>query len=683
MNAAPTNLAIPYPGLRPFEEADHLLFFGRNEQANQLLMRLEDSTFVAVVGSSGSGKSSLVRAGLLPLIRDGFLFGTEDWKIAVVRPGHEPYQQLAHKLAEFRNDVPSDDVLATLRRSDDGLLDAVHQLCGNPETHVLIDQFEELYGFRRAGGGTRSQQNWASRDDASAFVAMLLSATKKAGQQLRVMITMRSDFVGDCEVFLGLPQAVSQSQFLVPRLTRSQMEQAITGPSQLRQAGYSPFDFEPGLVNTLINEAGDRPDQLPLLQHALMRTWKESDRKRMTEADYNKVGRIEKALSNDADDAWKDLSEADRIVAQKMFLLLCDVSPQGQITRRCPRVREVNDVVAVDRPDDERDARIKRVIREFQIKDRNFLLPPNAESLKPSSILDISHESLLRQWGRFQQWLNDERESAAQYLQLTVDSRRHAEGRAELLSKRDLETTSQWFQNAQPTAAWGERYVAGQFEKVSEFLCASREAESKRLREEQAKQAEEERLKEQIRQAEAQRLQEQAAASEARVQSTRRLLKWVSATAIVAACAMIVAMFYQSQARYAQENALKEAKNAKIKELEANESKMEAIKQKSIAEKTLYTAYTAQVRFADDAWERGDVIKARQYLDDAQWNLRGWEHDYLAQKFEVTTFRGHSVNVSSVSFSPDGKRIVSGSYDKTLKVWDAATVQETLNHKRH
>ena len=142
-------------------------------------------------------------------------------------------------------------------------------------------------------------------------------------------------------------------------------------------------------------------------------------------------------------------------------------------------------------------------------------------------------------------------------------------------------------------------------------------------------------------------------------------------------------MFYQSQARYAQENALKEAKNAKIKELEANESKMEAIKQKSIAEKTLYTAYTAQVRFADDAWERGDVIKARQYLDDAQWNLRGWEHDYLAQKFEVTTFRGHSVNVSSVSFSPDGKRIVSGSADKTLKVWDAATGQKTLTLKGH
>src|SRR5262245_61568750 len=200
-------------------------------------MRLEDSAFVAVVGSSGSGKSSLVRAGLLPLLRGGFLFGTDDWKIAVVRPGHEPYQRLARKLAAFREDIPQDDVLTWLRRSDDGLLQAVNQLCGNHKTHVLvvIDQFEELFGFRRAGGSVRSLQNCASRDEASAFVAMLLAAARKVGQRLRVMITMRSDFVGDCEVFLELPQAVSQSQFLVPRLTRSQMEAAITGPSQIRQ----------------------------------------------------------------------------------------------------------------------------------------------------------------------------------------------------------------------------------------------------------------------------------------------------------------------------------------------------------------------------------------------------------------------------------------------------------------
>jgi energy-coupling factor transporter ATP-binding protein EcfA2 len=317
--------------LRPFDEADHLLFFGRNEQTNELLMRLEDSAFVAVVGSSGSGKSSLVRAGLLPLLRDGFLFGTENWKIAVARPVNKPYQRLARKLKAFREDITEDEVLRLLRSSDDGLLLAVDAVCSDRETHVLvvIDQFEELFGFRRAGESQRQPHNCASRDEAAAFVAMLLASARKSGDRLRIMITMRSDFVGDCEVFLGLPQAVSQSQFLVPRLTRSQMEKAITGPSRISQAGFEPFNIEPGLITTLTNDAGDRPDQLPLLQHALMRTWKLSDRKYLTAACYTKAGRIEKALSNDAHDAWSQLGEDDKQLARQMFLLLCDVSQEG------------------------------------------------------------------------------------------------------------------------------------------------------------------------------------------------------------------------------------------------------------------------------------------------------------------------------------------------------------------
>jgi hypothetical protein len=240
---------------------------------------------------------------------------------------------------------------------------------------VVIDQFEELFGFRRAGDSARSLQNCASRDEASAFVAMLLAAARMVEQRLRVMITMRSDFVGDCEVFLGLPQAVSQSQFLVPRLTRSQMEAAITGPSQIRQAGFEPYDFQPGLVNTLINEAGDRPDQLPLLQHVLMRTWKESDRKRLTEADYTQAGRIEKALSNDADAAWQQLDADGQRLARQMFLLLCDVSLEGQITRRRPLAQEVMDVAQADC------AQIERVVRVFQAEDRNFLLPPSPQPI--------------------------------------------------------------------------------------------------------------------------------------------------------------------------------------------------------------------------------------------------------------------------------------------------------------
>ncbi|MDX2608033.1 MAG: hypothetical protein QNK16_06610 [Woeseiaceae bacterium] len=476
MIPAQPNLVIPYPGLRPFDEADHLLFFGRNEQTNELLMRLEDSAFVAVVGSSGSGKSSLVRAGLLPLLSDGFLFGTDNWKIAVARPVHEPYQRLARKLTAFRNDVTEAEVLRLLRSSDDGLIQAVDAVCDDSEAHVLvvIDQFEELFGFRRAGDSLQQLQNCASRDEAAAFVAMLLAAARKGGDRLRIMITMRSDFVGDCEVFLGLPQAVSQSQFLVPRLTRSQMEEAITGPSRILHAGFEPFDFEPGLITTLTNDAGDRPDQLPLLQHALMRTWKLSDRKQLTAADYTKAGRIEEALSNDADEAWKQLGKPDQELARQMFLLLCDVSREGQMTRRRPLAQEVMDVAQVDCAD------IERVVRVFQDNDRNFLLPPRVESISPTAILDISHEALLRQWARLGTWLKKEATSAKVYQSLAEA----AERKGSLWRDEDLQHAIEWRDQNQPTETWAARYNTG-FVKAMSFLKKSEQERDSELAEDE------------------------------------------------------------------------------------------------------------------------------------------------------------------------------------------------------
>ncbi len=477
MSPSQPNLAIPYPGLRPFDEADHLLFFGRNEQVNELLMRLEDSAFVAVVGSSGSGKSSLVRAGLLPLLRDGFLFGTDNWKIAVARPVDEPYQRLARKLTVFHDDVTEAEVLRLLRCSDDGLIQAVDAVCDDSEAHVLvvIDQFEELFGFRRAGDSQQQLQNCALRDEAAAFVAMLLAAARKGGDRLRIMITMRSDFVGDCEVFLGLPQAVSQSQFLVPRLTRSQMEEAITGPSQIRHAGFETFDFEPGLITTLTNDAGDRPDQLPLLQHALMRTWKLSDRKYLTVADYTKAGRIEKALSNDADGAWVPLDDDDKQLARQMFLLLCDVSQEGQMTRRRPRAQEVMDVAQVGC------ANIERVVRVFQAEDRNFLLPPSPETILPTTLLDISHESLLRQWGALRDWLKAEDKSAKEYIQL-ADRAQLWKTDDDLLRGSELERALEWKEaDPKPTPAWAKRYHP-EFAKTIKYVENSRKAKEQKTR---------------------------------------------------------------------------------------------------------------------------------------------------------------------------------------------------------
>src|SRR6516162_1896454 len=248
MSPANQALAMPYPGLRPFEAEDQSLFFGREAQVSAMLRQLEDHHFVAVVGSSGSGKSSLVRAGLLPAVREGFLLGTTDWLTIIIKPGHQPYQRLLRALSritcctEGTRDVAADDdplavdemtTLAILRRTDRGLLSALDQVAISPKTKVMIvvDQFEELFAFRRAV----NRDSVASRDEAAAFVGMLIRSASQPTSRVWAILTMRSDFIGDCEAFLGLPEEISHSQFLVPRLDRGQMEEAIARPAAVEE----------------------------------------------------------------------------------------------------------------------------------------------------------------------------------------------------------------------------------------------------------------------------------------------------------------------------------------------------------------------------------------------------------------------------------------------------------------
>ncbi|MFN7803507.1 MAG: SUMF1/EgtB/PvdO family nonheme iron enzyme [Planctomycetaceae bacterium] len=289
----------PYPGLRPFEEADAPRFFGRGAQSGQMLRRLEDHQFLAVIGSSGCGKSSLVYAGLLPALRQGWLLGAlPHWKMLKLRPGEAPLDNLAAALyGEFKTPAdPSSEthnppvdgeaelgtalLRNTLSRGRYGLLDALRDAGLDDETNVLVlvDQFEELFRYREkidaVGPAERERNRYQRHSEATEFVDLLLTAARQTHvpeeQRLPVyvVITMRSDFLGNCDLFQGLPEAINDSQFLTPRMTRDQLRDSIVGPLSLFNAG-----AEPELVGRILDDLGAEPDQLPLLQHALMRTW--------------------------------------------------------------------------------------------------------------------------------------------------------------------------------------------------------------------------------------------------------------------------------------------------------------------------------------------------------------------------------------------------------------------------
>ncbi|MFN9373810.1 MAG: hypothetical protein ACK6D3_18155, partial [Planctomycetaceae bacterium] len=334
----------PYPGLRPFEEADAPRFFGRGAQSGQMLRRLEDHQFLAVIGSSGCGKSSLVYAGLLPALRQGWLLGAlPHWKMLKLRPGEAPLDNLAAALyREFK--TPADPSSATLNppldgeaelgtallrntlsRGRYGLLDALRDAGLDDETNVLVlvDQFEELFRYREkidaVEPAERERIRYQRHSEATEFVDLLLTAARQTHvpeeQRLPVyvVITMRSDFLGNCDLFQGLPEAINDSQFLTPRMTRDQLRDAIVEPLSVFNA-----QADPTLVGRILDDLGAESDQLPLMQHALMRTWNIACQPlevwrtrplRLTLDDYlhSTVGGVAHALDNHANEIYAGL----------------------------------------------------------------------------------------------------------------------------------------------------------------------------------------------------------------------------------------------------------------------------------------------------------------------------------------------------------------------------------------
>ncbi len=268
----------PFPGLRTFEPDEDYLFFGREKQIDELLRRLRTTRFLSIVGTSGSGKSSLVRAGLIPSLYGGAMTRAgSSWRVAILRPGEDPIGNLAAALAtdealgvgDGETELTRAFYATTLRASNRGLVECIRQarLPARDNVLVLVDQFEEVFRFKRS-------RRLAGRDEAISFVKLLLEAAREEAVPSYIALTMRSDFIGDCMEFGDLPETVNAGLYLVPRMTREELRLAITGP-----VAVGGGEISPRLVSRLLNDVGDDPDQLPILQHALLRTWEKWEEK--------------------------------------------------------------------------------------------------------------------------------------------------------------------------------------------------------------------------------------------------------------------------------------------------------------------------------------------------------------------------------------------------------------------
>jgi energy-coupling factor transporter ATP-binding protein EcfA2 len=481
----PTSLRHnPFPGLRPFEPDEDYLFFGRETQVDELVRRLRTTRFLAILGTSGSGKSSLVRAGLIPSLHGGAMTRAgSSWRVAILRPGEDPIGNLAAALdapealgREGEADGLSGAFFATtLRASKLGLVECVLQARLPPRDNVLVlvDQFEELFRFKQ-------NRKDAGHAEAVAFVKLLIEAARHDGIPLYIALTMRSDFIGNCMELGELPEMINEGLYLVPRLTRDELRAAITGPVAVGGAS----SISPRLVARLLNDVGDNPDQLPILQHALMRTWScwEGHHARGEPVDlrhYEAIGTMGQALSQHAEEALGELDEDGRRIAEALFKALTDKGTDGRGIRRPATVGEICAVTGAGEP------KVAAVADRFRLPGRSFLMPPVETALRTSSVLDLSHESLMRIWERLAAWVDEEAQSAQIYLGLARAAALHAEGKAALWRDPELQVALTWRQTAHPTRAWAERYDPG-FDRAMSFLDASEEERRRESEEREA-----------------------------------------------------------------------------------------------------------------------------------------------------------------------------------------------------
>jgi len=725
-------LHSPYPGLRPFASDELSIFFGREAHTSRLIEILHRERFLAVVGPSGAGKSSLVRAGLLPALALGWPGEVSDWRVAELRPGERPMRRLAEALlqpdvlgrelgaldadAGDAADAAADLAVhrahqaalleAELRSGPDALAglvaDAQRQRPGQPPFNllVLVDQFEEL--FRYADLGERQGQ------ESDGFIEQLLAsarATQGDARRVHVVLTMRTDALHDCARFLDLPEAINRGQYLVPRLKADELRRAITEPARV-------FDgtVDTEVVDALLGHARTAPDQLPLLQHALAQMWRtasvrDARQPTITADDARAAGGLEQALSKHAEALYAGLpTDDDRALADLLLRAITGPGDGGRLDSRRPqRLDQITRFAGLP-PEEWR--RFGPVLRAFAAEGANFL--HFAEPLTADTVVDISHEALIRGWDRLRALVEWEAALAAQYRRWRDRSEHHWRTGGERLRGADLQAALRWrsghadlepgvgrmaegtsvLRPFPPHAGWAERYAltrspdstALEFGALLGFIDASEHEASERAAE-AAKAAEAAEAAERER-----RLAKQSA--------RRKQLFLVVALAVgvlLAVAGFAFAYWHSTQAAIAKASELAATSEALTKDspdlglLLALESRRYMPTPKGDALlRAAATSYPVDrvLRAHDgailDVWPA--LNNRRLVTAGVDGTARVWDGINGEQPLLL---RGHQAAVVSVQTSPDSGRILTASRDATARLWDAVTGEERCVFRGH
>lgn len=542
----------PFPGLRPFTVDECHLFFGREGQVDDILVKLSQNRFVCVMGYSGSGKSSLMYCGLVPILFGGFVTQTgPNWNIIITRPGTSPIHNLAESIIEYllsSNRISPEDkaihksiILSVLRSGPTGLVEVSRYLQEHKLENVffMVDQFEELFRFQESAFDQDNAFN-----ESQEYVNLILNAIQQREVPVYSAITMRSDFIARCSLFTGLTQEINKSNYLVPQMSREQKKMVIEGPVAVGGGRISQR-----LVKKLLNDMGNNQDQLPILQHALMRTWdywvhNREEGEPMDLRHYNAIGKVSQALSQHANEIFEELSPREKEIAEVLFKSITEKTQDNKGMRRPSKLSLIADLA------DAGPEEVMRVVDHFRKPGRSFLMPAHFIPLKNDSVIELSHESLMRIWNKLDIWVEEEFESAQMYKRLSDAAAMYQIGKTGLWRPPDLQLALNWQKKQRPTREWAQRYDEA-FERAIVFLDTSRITYEAELKNQEMLQ--------------------------------RRMLRRARATAIILGIAALIAMLFFVFAYLQKIDADRNLVLANDQKIEAEKQRAEADQQRRVA----------------------------------------------------------------------------------------------------
>jgi len=643
----------PYRGLEAFGPGDAKFFFGRENLTDWLVSELRreirtthGTRLLAVPGPSGSGKSSVVLAGLIPKLKAAAIDGSDRWTVATVRPGDDPLENLVVEVtARFLPEGAAPDLGLVQKLSDDlqagergldrfGRL-ALRNAPAGERLVIVVDQFEEVFTYRPQD----EQAKGRFERSRFAFFANLLHAVAAPGGRVAAVLTMRSDFLGECAAFPRLNNMLNAYLVQVGPMQEEELREAIARPAYLVGC-----EVEPDLTERLLADVRGQPGALPLMQFALTEVWKRRDVRKLTLGAYNDLGGVEGAIEHRANEIFRGFKPEEQELCRRIFLRLVQPGEGTEDTKRRVPYRELL-------PDDPaRAAAVRDVVKALAARDARLVTTEGTDA--SDGAVEVAHEALIRSWTQLRKWVDAERAGLRIQRRMTEAAQEWADASPDakedfLYSGARLVVSREW--------AATHRDELNPIEGA--FLAASEESER------QSKQDEVESERRLREAAEARKVDAEAAAERQRRLGRRFLLSAIAAgvlafasggLALRANIAREMAKDSEDRAKMASEKAdqLRKSAETETRRARAQERLAESRRLAALSDAVRAERLDVAMLLALEAAEKGDTLEARGSLQRS-----------LDERPEVVHFlHVPEGEVHSVAVEPDGK--IAAGYGK-------------------